>query len=139
MRTSKHIHILRLAAKGELPERIGEDSSIDIGVVRELHEAGLIKAIDTSSLSGRGYKKPRITVEGRARLKEVRWRRLKWLAGIAVAVATVLIIAAVERWGFSPSSPLGWKRRPVTLLRTVSPFGALYFPLMSHQLLSTIP
>lgn len=59
------LEILRQAAEGSLPDEITEDSSPPYELVQELIDAGLLKAIDTSTLHGYSLAKPKITFAGR--------------------------------------------------------------------------
>ncbi len=63
------LRILRIAADGLLPEEIDERSEIPLHLVKELVDAGLLKAIDTSTLDGDSLMEPKITLAGRAFLK----------------------------------------------------------------------
>jgi hypothetical protein len=67
----EHRHILELAARKELPEQIDEQSEISVEVLRELIEAGYLKAIDTSSFDGEAYIGPKITLPGREYLRKL--------------------------------------------------------------------
>jgi hypothetical protein len=60
-----HKKILKLAIDGKLPKNISKDNFQDIDIFEELYDRGLIKAIDASSLSGKAYLEPKITLKGR--------------------------------------------------------------------------
>lgn len=64
------VEILRRAAEGTLPNEITEKSDPPFDLVQELVEAGLLKAIDTSTLDGDSLFQPKITFAGRQFLKE---------------------------------------------------------------------
>jgi hypothetical protein len=70
----EHEHVLRLASRGKLPETINSASHPSVTVVRELVEAGYLKAIDSSSQDGAAYLSPRITLAGREYLARLRER-----------------------------------------------------------------
>lgn len=92
----EHHHILELAAQNELPERIDSDSTFSVEIVRELVEAGYIKAINASSLSGVAFLNPKITLPGREYLAQLRGslegervknqKRTNLSAGLATAI-----------------------------------------------------
>ena len=64
--------ILELADQGGLPKRIDGASDLPVEMVRELVDAGHLKAIDASSFSGPAYLEARITLAGREYLAELR-------------------------------------------------------------------
>ena len=66
------IQVLELAERGELPDRIEDDSVVPVSIVKELYQSGLLDAIDASSLDGPRYMEPRINVQGRGYLKMLR-------------------------------------------------------------------
>jgi hypothetical protein len=68
----EYLDILELAAEGYLPEKIDETSEISVDKVRELIEAGYLRAIDVSSLAGIAYSNPKITLPGREYLNELK-------------------------------------------------------------------
>jgi hypothetical protein len=70
----EHEHILRVADRGKLPERIDGASRLSVSVVQELVEAGYLKAIDASSHDGVAYLDPKITLAGREYLAQLRER-----------------------------------------------------------------
>ena len=72
---AEHRQLLEAAASGTLPERIDESGSMSVAVVRELVEAGLLQALDASSMDGAEYLDPRITVAGREYLNELDQRQ----------------------------------------------------------------
>ena len=67
----EHRRILRLAARGSLPDEIDSDSELSVEVVRELVEAGHLKAIDATSFDHPAFVSPRITLAGREYLLEL--------------------------------------------------------------------
>lgn len=69
-----HEHALYLAARGKLPGTIDSASFPSVTVVKELVEAGYLKAIDASSMDGAAYLNPRITMAGREYLAQVKER-----------------------------------------------------------------
>lgn len=71
----EHFRILDRAAHETLPEQVDQNSDISISVVRELCEAGYLQAIDASTLGGRAYLNPRITVPGREYLRKLQAER----------------------------------------------------------------
>jgi hypothetical protein len=71
----EHRYILDLAARNALPEQVDESSNISVTVVRELHEAGYLQAIDVSTFDGIAYLEPRITLEGREYLRKLQTDR----------------------------------------------------------------
>ncbi len=66
----EHKHILELAARDKLPERIDSASYFSPHVVQELVDAGFLKAIDASSHAGVAYLNPKITLAGREYLAQ---------------------------------------------------------------------
>jgi hypothetical protein len=68
----QHYKILKLAADGNLPRKIDKTSGLSVDIVRELIEAGYLKAIDASSYDGIKYLQTRITLSGREYLNELR-------------------------------------------------------------------
>jgi hypothetical protein len=66
--------LLELAASGQLPERIEEQSTPEFNIFRELIEAGYLTAVDASHMLGRAYLQPRITLAGREYLQQQRPR-----------------------------------------------------------------
>jgi len=70
----QHLIILELAAQGKLPEKIDSASHLSVTVVRELIDAGYLKAIDASSLEGIACIQPKITLAGREYLARHRNR-----------------------------------------------------------------
>lgn len=66
-----HFKILTLATKGQLPEQIDENFEYPIDVVTELIEAGLLKAIDASTLNSTAYLQVKITIQGREYLQNL--------------------------------------------------------------------
>ena len=68
----EHCRLLELAAGGQLPERVDEQSTPEFDIFRELIEAGYLKAIDASHMGGRAYLDPRITLAGREYLQQQR-------------------------------------------------------------------
>jgi hypothetical protein len=85
----KHRRLLELAAGGQLPERIDEQSTPDFEIYRELIEAGHLQATNVSSHEGRAYLEPRITLTGRECLSRVPMTRS--YTRIAVLILGVLI------------------------------------------------
>lgn len=63
------LKILRMAAAGDLPDEIDEQSDIPVSLVQELVEAGLLKAIDTSTTHGDCLNDVKITFAGRQYLQ----------------------------------------------------------------------
>ena len=63
----KYRRILELAAAGQLPESVDEQSTPDFNIYRELIEANCLAAHNVSSHppGGRAYLEPRITLAGR--------------------------------------------------------------------------
>ena len=70
-RMEKHRRLLELAANGQLPERIDEESTPDFDIYRELIESDHLQATDVSSHEGRAYLEPRITLTGREYLSRI--------------------------------------------------------------------
>jgi len=68
----EHEYALFLAARGKLPENIGGSSRPSVTVIGELVDAGLIKAIDASSMDGPAYLNSQITLTGREYLANLR-------------------------------------------------------------------
>jgi hypothetical protein len=68
----EHQIILDLAAQGKLPDNIDGDSHISVSIIRELIDAGYLKAIAASSFDGNAYINPRITLAGRDYLDELK-------------------------------------------------------------------
>jgi hypothetical protein len=68
----KHEYALSLAANEKLPDNISTSSRPSAAVIRELVDAGLIKAIDASSMDGPAYLNPQITLAGRQYLAQLR-------------------------------------------------------------------
>jgi Predicted nucleotide-binding protein containing TIR-like domain len=69
-----HRRLLELAARGQLPECIDEQSTPEFNIYRELIEAKYLKAINVSShppAGGRAYLNPRITMRGREHLNRL--------------------------------------------------------------------
>ena len=66
------IEILELAAKGELLEKVDSDSVLDIQLVKELYEGGLLSGNDGSDLVRTSYSDLKITTEGREHLKTLK-------------------------------------------------------------------
>lgn len=60
-----HKKILKLAIEGNLPKNISKDNFPDIDIFEELYDRGFVKAIDASSLAGKAFLEPKITLEGR--------------------------------------------------------------------------
>ncbi len=101
------IRVLELAEMGKLPDRIEDDSIVQIAIVKELYDDSFLEAIDASSNDGLGYLEARINVNGREYLKALKQqhfeaspqgkaqrvgvRILDWIGGIV----TGLIIAWV--------------------------------------------
>jgi len=67
----EHLNVLALAAEGKLPDNIDNNSHVSISIVRELVDAGYLKAINASSLDGDAYNDPRITLAGREYLAKL--------------------------------------------------------------------
>lgn len=67
----QHYKILKLAAEGNLSNRIDETSDLPIDIVTELIEAGYLKAIDASSHGGTAYLETKITLAGREYFNEL--------------------------------------------------------------------
>ena len=70
----EHRRLLELAAGGQLPKRVDDQSTPEFDIYRELIEAGYLQAIDASSHppeGGRAYLEPRITLAGREYLSRV--------------------------------------------------------------------
>jgi len=68
----EHEYALSLAANGKLPDNISASSRPSAAVIGELVDAGLIKAIDASSMDGPAYLNPQITLAGRRYLAQIR-------------------------------------------------------------------
>ena len=93
-----HRRILELAARGTLPDSVGESSELPLGAVRDLVEAGHLAAADASSFDGIEYLAPRITLSGREYLRALQQREedsteslvsvLQRMRDIMVSVAT---------------------------------------------------
>ncbi|MCH2555702.1 MAG: hypothetical protein MK005_00205 [Alcanivorax sp.] len=71
---SSHKRILEKAVSNDLPDRINGESEIQVEIVRELVEAGFLKAADASDKDGIEYMEPRITVAGREYLNDLSQR-----------------------------------------------------------------
>jgi hypothetical protein len=61
-----HAKILKLAMDSKLPNNISKANFPELDIFEELYDQGLIKAIDSSTLDGKAYLNPRITLQGRA-------------------------------------------------------------------------
>lgn len=59
---SQYMKLLEMAANRALPDKIDEETDIPLDIVRELVEAGYLKAIDASSFDGDTFLSPRITL-----------------------------------------------------------------------------
>ena len=70
----QHLMILELAEQGRLCKEIDAASDLPVAVVQELIDAGHLKSIDASSLTGPAYLEPKITLAGREYLAELRER-----------------------------------------------------------------
>jgi len=68
----EHRKVLELAEQGALPKTIDGTSHLSVDVVRELIDAGCLKAIDASSTHGPAYLQPKITLAGREYLTQLR-------------------------------------------------------------------
>lgn len=68
----QHIKLLEMAANTALPDKIDEEKDIPLDIVRELVEAGYLKAIDASSFDGDAFLSPRITLQGREYLEDLK-------------------------------------------------------------------
>ncbi len=68
----EHLIVLDLAAQGKLPYNIDSASHVSVAIVRELIDAGYLKALDASSFDGVAYMEPRITLAGREYLAELK-------------------------------------------------------------------
>jgi hypothetical protein len=68
----EHQRILELAAEARLPDTIDGTYDLPIDIVRELIDAGYLKALDASSFSGEAYLEPKITLAGREYLGQLR-------------------------------------------------------------------
>lgn len=71
----EHQRILELAAEGKLPETIDGTSDLAIDIVKELIDAGHLKALDASSFDGEAYLEPKITLAGREYLGQLTDRK----------------------------------------------------------------
>jgi hypothetical protein len=103
-----HREILAKAAAKQLPDPLDDSSDVSVEAVKELVEAGYLKAIDASSMDGDAFLEPRITAAGReylARLeRETKDNSLvakglrvttpvaKWVWSIVTAVLIGLIL-----------------------------------------------
>jgi hypothetical protein len=67
----EHEYALALAARGKLPEKIDAASRLSPSVIGELVGAGLLKAVDASSMDGAAYLNPQITLAGREYLAQL--------------------------------------------------------------------
>lgn len=72
---SQHMKLLEMAANKSLPDKIDEETDIPLDIVRELVEAGYLKAIDASSFAGDAFLSPKITFQGREYLENLRSER----------------------------------------------------------------
>jgi len=72
---SQHMKLLEMAANKALPDKIDEETDIPLDIVRELVEAGYLKAIDASSFDGEAFLSPRITLQGREYLEDLKSER----------------------------------------------------------------
>lgn len=63
------IAILKSVECGDLPDKIDSNSDIDINLFKELYDADLVDAIDSTSFDGPAYLNPKITFTGREYLK----------------------------------------------------------------------
>lgn len=68
---AEHRKILALAVAGELPDRIDAASDVAVNIVKELCDAGMLDAIDASSMDGEEFLEPKITMRGRIYLSEL--------------------------------------------------------------------
>lgn len=69
---SEHLRLLELAANNGLPDTIDEETGLPLDIVRELVDAGYLKAIDASSFDGDAYMSPKITLPGREYLERLK-------------------------------------------------------------------
>jgi hypothetical protein len=72
---SQHMKLLEMAANKSLPDKIDEETDIPLDIVRELVEAGYLKAIGASSFAGDAFLSPKITLQGREYLENLRSER----------------------------------------------------------------
>ncbi len=68
----EHLKMLELAANKGLPDMVDEKTGLPLDIVRELVEAGYLKAIDTSSFDGDAYMSTKITLQGREYLERLK-------------------------------------------------------------------
>lgn len=64
------IDILKLISSGQLSEVIENQSEVSVYHIKELYDAGLIDAIDSSNMALLGYENLRLTFKGRAYISE---------------------------------------------------------------------
>ena len=97
----EHINILELAVNDGLPKAVDENSTVSLEAFKELYDAGYIDALDVSDLNGHAYKNPKITIEGREYLSQLKQKSIlarygktifKWLFGILAAVLAAYIV-----------------------------------------------
>ncbi len=93
-----HIHILELASRNELPEKIDRNSGVSVQAACELVDAGHLTGIGANSFDGYVIVSPAITLAGRQFLSEQKQKRgvlgflrrmnpiVKWVAGIAASL-----------------------------------------------------
>jgi hypothetical protein len=72
---NEHLKLLELAASNGLPGTIDEKAGLPLDIVRELVEAGYLKAIDASSFEGDAYMSPKITLSGREYLERLKFEQ----------------------------------------------------------------
>ncbi|HFL5188139.1 TPA: hypothetical protein ACG354_002410 [Escherichia coli] len=95
----QHTTILQALANGSFGNFINESSDMDINIFEELLSAGMVTAIDASTLDGKEYLDPKITLNGRQYLSQLSVEqpnpsvlkgRLKAWGSIVVAIAGVI-------------------------------------------------
>lgn len=96
------LEVLRRVAREGTIERVGPSSDIDVEVVAELYESGMVRAINASSNDGPGFLDIKMTTEGREYHKRLEQRvyeasprgRLRRIVA-ALGVHTATFIASV--------------------------------------------
>jgi hypothetical protein len=101
----RHFEILKSAQAERLPARVDEHSAVELTILKELVDAGLLSATDATSFDGPAYLNPAITLEGREYLRNLEAerspspsRKFRGLAQNNWVLASFIAIGGIIAW-----------------------------------------
>ena len=98
MAKSERNRILKLASRGELPNRIDDSTDLDLEVIAQLCRDGLLQGIDVSTLAGKAFLNLSITQAGIDIIAKSKSKVTYTLTHFALPVLAAIVAGLVLNW-----------------------------------------